>query len=270
MLLGAFFTDLSMAPVFRESGRGPVQVCVPRGGMNGARWLAAGVEGAPGVTASVDVMLDGWYVADSDQVHRSGLRGSPGCLKFGVGDLKTAWLRAVGPSGRSSLVSTFAVSLTERFALTGRVSSQTPSSYWGIDTAAAPGAVGDSILVLLSTQPQVGLLSGGYVSVVDSAGMTLTLRRSDDAGGVTPDTFEASWNLTSDAGTVYGRAGGEAIFAGGIWQLRGVSEVLGGSIAGAAGFGGFNADLVTNSAGNGDDTVTWQFDASKVSNDTEN
>ena len=232
--------------------------------MTDARWLAAGVGNSPGVTAYVDVMLDGWYVADSDQIHRVGQRGSPGCLKFGVGDLETAWLRAVGPSGRSSLATTFRVSLRDRFTLTGRVSSQAPSSYSGLDTQPVPGAVGDSILVLLSTQPEVGLLSGGYVSVVESAGMTLTLRRTDNTGGVTPEVFEASWNLTTTAGTVYGRAQGEAIHRDGSWHLRGFSQVLGGSISGAAGTGGFAAELATNGVGPADDTLTWQFDASKV------
>jgi len=231
--------------------------------MAGARWLAAGVGKAPGVTAYVDVMLDGWYVADSDNVFRGGSGGSPGCLKFGIGDLETAWLRAVGPSGRSSRASIFKVSLSDRFALTGPVSSQTPSSYAGVDTSEVPGAIGESILVLLSTKPEVGLLSGGFVSVVDYAGMTLTLRRFDKSGGAIPDVFEVSWNLASVNGTVYGRADGEAIYSDGLWKLRGVSEVLGGSIPGAAEIGGFSADLAVNGPGNADDTVTWRFDASE-------
>jgi hypothetical protein len=231
--------------------------------MDGARWLAAGVGNSPGVTAFADVMMDGWYVADGDQVRRTGERGSPGCLKFGVGDLDTAWIRSVSPSGRSSLASTFAVSLQDRFTLTGRVSSQTPSSHSGIDTKPVPGVTGESILVLLSTKPEVGLLSDGYVSVVESAGMTLTLLLADNVGGVTPDTFEASWNLTTTGGTVFGHAEGEAIYEEGIWKLRGFSEVLGGSIPGDGGRGGFVADLATNQPGIQDDQVTWQFDASR-------
>ena len=260
-LAGPFLTSLSMSPIYQEKGEGPVQLCLNRGGYVGARWLAAGVQGSPAVTAIADVMMESWYVHDPDGVTREGAPGSPGCLKFGIGGLRTGWIRAVGPSGRSSAASEFVVSFADRYALTGPVASSAPTSVSGDDTAAVLTTDAESILVLLSTTPEVGLVSGGFVNVVDAAGLTLTLKQVPNSALVTPDIFEATWNLSTAVGTVYGKARGEAVYVTGSWKLRGVAEVLGGSAPGANGIGGFSADLVVNGPGMADDALTWQFDA---------
>lgn len=260
-LVDPFLTSLSMSPVYQEKGEGPVQVCIKRGGYSGARWLAAGVQDLSAVTAYVDAMMESWYAQDSDGVTRAGVLGSPGCLKFGIGGLRTGWLRSVSPSGRSSAASKFVVSFTDRYALTGPIGSPVPASYSGGDTTVVRTNDSESILIFLSTSPEVGLVSQGLVSVVDTAGLTLTLRQNADGALVTPDSFEATWNLATTIGTVYGKASGEALFVDNAWQLRGISEVVGGSAPGATGKGGFAATLTQNGYGMADDVITWQFDA---------
>jgi hypothetical protein len=260
-LVDPFLTSLSMSPIYQENGEGPVQVCLNRGGYSGARWLAAGVQDSPAVTAFADVMMESWYAQDRDGVTREGVGGSPGCLKFGIGGLKTGWVRAVGPTGRSSAASEFVVSFADRYALTGPVASPAPAAVFGADSAVVLAVDAESILILLSTSPEVGLVSQGFVNVVDAAGLTLTLKQVADSALVTPDVFEATWNLSTAVGTVYGKASGEALYVGGSWKLRGVAEVLGGSAPGATGIGGFSADLRINGPGLADDAITWEFDA---------
>ena len=261
-LEGPFFTELSMKPVFRESGTGQFQACVTRGGVENARWLAAGVGLSPAVTAIADVMLEGWHVEDNDGVTRDGPKGAPGCLKFNVGGFDDAWLRSIGPTGRSSSYSKFKVALAKRFSLTSHVASMSPTSFSGADTFEPKVRGGETILVLLSTQPQVGLVSEGMVSVVDSAGLTLTLNQVADGPRVVSDTFDATWNLATAIGTVYGRASGEALFDNGVWHLRGQAVVLGGSVARGQALGGFSAELAVNNSGLSDDVISWRFDAS--------
>ena len=261
-LATSFVTGLSMQPVFRESGKGEVQACVNRGGAKDARWLAAGVGASPAVTAIADVMLDGWHVKDGDGITRDGPKGSPGCLKFNVGGFNEAWLRSISATGRSSSYARFRVSLAERFALTSPVASAFPASFSGSDTSEPQVGGGETILVLLSTNPQVGLISEGLVSVVESAGLTLTLTQVADGPRVVADTFNATWNLATAIGTLYGEASGEALFKSGVWHLRGQSGVIGGSVSDAGGLGGFSADLVVNNPGVSDDQISWRFDAS--------
>jgi len=145
--------------------------------------------------------------------------------------------------------------------LTGPIGSPVPASYSGGDTTVVRTNDSESILIFLSTSPEVGLVSQGLVSVVDTAGLTLTLRQNADGALVTPDSFEATWNLATTIGTVYGKASGEALFVDNAWQLRGISEVVGGSAPGATGKGGFAATLTQNGYGMADDVITWQFDA---------
>lgn len=268
-LISPFLTSLSMGPVYREKGEGPVQICLERGSYSGARWLAAGVQNSPAVTAYVDVMMDSWYVRDADGTSRQGAlgaQGTPGCLKFGIGSLKTGWIRSVGPSGRSSNTSKFVVSFADRYSVTGPVSSQGPTSYAGSDSAVTRSVDAESILVFLSTEPQIGLVSSGLVNVVESAGLTLTMYQMADEGLNTPDRFEATWNLSTQIGTVYGNARGEAVFVDGSWQLRGTAQVLGGSAPGAIGVGGFSATLQINDPGLADDVISWRFDATTAPN----
>ena len=210
--------------------------------------------------------MDSWYVHDADGVARQGPKGSPGCLKFGIGGLDTGWIRAVGPTGRSSAPSEFIVSFVDRYSLTGSVAATNPASFSGSDTLPTRTKNAESVLILLSTGPQVGLVSDGLVSVVDAAGLTLTIRQVTDGALVAPDVFEATWNLSTAIGTVYGRAEGEALYVDGVWKLRGRAEVLGGSAPETTGQGGFSADLRVNGPGMGDDAITWAFDASEPKN----
>jgi hypothetical protein len=115
--------------------------------------------------------------------------------------------------------------------------------------------------VFLSDIPRVGIASKGVVTVIESAGITITLTMGTDSSRVAPDKFFATWNLSTAQGTIVGDASGEALLVAGIWQFRGKSRVLGGTLAGVAGIGGFSAELDTNLAGMGDDSISWMFDA---------
>ena len=141
------------------------------------------------------------------------------------------------------------------------MSSPAPTSYAGSDSVVTRSVDAESILVFLSTDTQIGLVSSGLVNIVETAGLTLTMRQLADGALITPDLFEATWNLTTQIGTVYGNARGEAVFVDGSWQLRGTAQVLGGSAPGAIGKGGFSATLQVNDPGLADDVLSWQFDA---------
>ena len=158
------------------------------------------------------------------------------------------------------------MSFADRYSLTGPVASSNPTSSAGSDSIVARSLDAESVLVFLSRNPQVGLVSSGLVNVVDAAGLTLTLHQIADGALVTPDLFEATWNLSTQIGTVYGNAWGEAIFSEGSWKLRGTARVLGGSAPGAIGTGGFSANLEVNGPGLADDAISWRFDAAVASN----
>jgi hypothetical protein len=99
-------------------------------------------------------------------------------------------------------------------------------------------------------------------SQVSSAAITVSIVRGTDSGGiVAPDTFTATWSITTALGLVSGSASGEALLVGGAWQLRGQSSFAGGSWNVASGIGGFRATLTTNLAGvDNDDAISWQLD----------
>ena len=67
--------------------------------------------------------------------------------------------------------------------------------------------------------------------------------------------------MVTSAGAITGTTAGEALLAGGKWQLRGHSVFTGGTWNLTGGEGGFSAQLVTNAAGtSADDALTWQVD----------
>ena len=89
------------------------------------------------------------------------------------------------------------------------------------------------------------------------AEVVLRLARGVDV----PSTFTGNVVLTTDSGTVEAAVGGEAVFTGTAWELRGRALVTGGSWNAGGGAGGFTATIDVRAPGNGDDHVAWDLDA---------
>jgi hypothetical protein len=258
---GVFSTELPMSPIYREAGSGQLKACVPRGGLDEARWLGVGVDQNPAISASFDIMMALWHLNDADEVKRGTGQSGPGCLRFDPGSAQTAWMRAVNLDGRSSAATEFAVHIERRVSLTGPIAATIPLAMSGMDSEFDPSFGGESVVEFFTTSPPVGVSSKGLLSLVDSAGLTITLRRGVDIGLVAADTFTATWSISSTAGSLYGKASGEALFVNGIWKLRGNARVDGGSMPGVGGIGGFMAEWTVDGPGMTDDTVNWRFDA---------
>jgi hypothetical protein len=102
---------------------------------------------------------------------------------------------------------------------------------------------------------------------VESAGITLTLKRGETGARSAPDSFNATWNIATSQGTVVGTATGEALLINGTWKLRGSSKIIGGTLPSTLGAGGFSLDLDSNGPGLGDDEAFWRFDSVRVDQD---
>jgi putative cell wall-binding protein len=257
-----FVTELEMSPVYHQwAGPGGLKACVTRGSYENARWLAIGLDQSKGVISNVDMMMGGWHLRDSDGQARKESGGSPGCTNFDAGAADSAWFRSVGLDGRASSTVSYEVGMADRLKVMQALGSDAPVGVSGLDTFSDSPLGGESVLVFLSDIPRVGIASKGVVTVIESAGITITLTMGTDSSRVAPDKFFATWNLSTAQGTIVGDASGEALLVAGIWQFRGKSRVLGGTLAGVAGIGGFSAELDTNLAGMGDDSISWMFDA---------
>ena len=264
VLREVFGTNLSMSPVYWEGGSGSLRSCVAREDLTGARWLGAGYDDDPAISESFDVMLEMWHLGDADGQQRGLSGGGPGCLLVDPKSAQTAWIRAVGLDGRSSAAKEFGVHIQRRVSLTGPINANSPVAVSGMDTEFDPSFGGESVIKFFSTTPAVGLSSQGLLSLVESAGLTITLRRGVDIGLTAVDSFTATWSVASTAGSMYGKARGEALFVDGVWKFRGMATVEGGSLPEVTGVGGFSADLATHGAGMIDDSVVWRFDAGNV------
>lgn len=263
-----FLTELSMAPIHHEVGDflpGWLKACFSRNSYNNARWLSIGFEKSALVESTTDVMLQKWHVRDADSVKRGRNSASPGCISFYPGAATNIWVRSTGIDGRASKPVEFQVSITDKLTLTGDIRSAEPVAVSGMDTTLDPTTGGDSILVFLSTIPIIGIATEGLITVVESAGITLTIKRGSSGSQSKPDLFTSTWNIATAQGTVVGNASGEAMLDNGVWRLRGSSEVTGGTLPTAFGFGGFSLDLTPNQTGMEDDQVLWRFDAVRSS-----
>jgi hypothetical protein len=261
-LTDVFVTELEMSPVYHQwAGPGALKVCATRGSYENARWIAVGLGESERVISKPDMMMGGWHLRDSDGQSRKGPGGSPGCANFDAGSADSAWFRSVGIDGRSSTSVSYDVGIADRVKVMDPIVSVAPVSISGMDTVTDSSVGGDSVLVFLSDIPRVGIASKGLVTVIESAGITVTLVRGLDGSRPAPDTFQASWNLATAQGTVIGNADGEALLVAGVWKLRGKSQILGGTMPGVSGSGGFSAELNAGLPKLDDDSISWLFDA---------
>jgi len=268
----AIYTRLAMGPVYADStdtvlGAGSDRLCVARDAYRNARWLVIDGAQTPSTSAigRADVMMDRRYVVDADGVTRTPATGAPVCIP--VLALPTATqlaLRAVGLSGRSTVATVAAVvspSGVQRLALTGAVTAATPGAATGAASDSNTSGGGATQWSYLASPSGLGVVSRGQSTTVTSASTVITLSRGiDNATATAPDTFIATFTLETPLGTVLGTASGEGIFSGGVWRLRGASQLTGGSWNAAAGAGGFTVDIAVNGIGFADDAVTWRVD----------
>tara|TARA_Y100001970_G_scaffold200763_1_gene244215 strand:+ start:3835 stop:6234 length:2400 start_codon:yes stop_codon:yes gene_type:complete len=260
-LRDAFSSELSMAPLFHESGQGVLKMCALRSGYTDARWLAVTRDRDPHVTDYFDVMLAGWHLADADGTVRGSASSAPGCFGIERGDEKIVSLKSVGIDGRTSQLVHYGTDLTRRTALTGPIVHNNPIAVSGMDTDFDPTWGGETTMSFLDLSPFVGMAAEGLMTSVGSAGVTLVLRRGRNLVNDEPDTFSATWTVETSAGSLYGSAEGEARLVGASWLFRGRSQIDGGTLPYSGGIGGFSADLSLNQQGMGDDTLHWRFDA---------
>jgi hypothetical protein len=203
-------------------------------------------------------MIGGRYVADADSVARSPGVGAPTCVAFAPTPNASASLRGVTLAGRVTPAGTFSFAPANRVSLSGPIVRDEPQSGSGIDSDLDPAGGGVTVRTFVSASPGVQATSRTETGAVTSAAITVTLSRGT---GEAPDRFSASWTLATAAGTVTGTARGEAILAGGVWELRGRTIYTGGTWNVASGSGGFTASLATNTPGDdSDDAISWQID----------
>jgi hypothetical protein len=260
----AFYTSLDLTPVFAANPAVPDHICVGRDGYRESRWLA--VLGAPpssAVFASIDAMLDGRYVRDADGIVRSAGVGSPACASFTTGSRTELRARGVGIAGRIAPEQSFATAATNRFALTAAVSDTSPDATTGTSSSDDTSNGGSTTQTYITLAPAAGAISKGASAPVASASITLTITRGTDLPSSTGvDRFSASTTIATPNGTVTSTATGEALFVDGIWKLRGMTTMTGGSWNVTTGTGGFVGDLSAGATPEpSDDSISWRLDA---------
>lgn len=256
-----FLTSLNMSPVFHEQGSGEMKFCLERGGYPSSRWLTTGFQESEEVANSVDLLTESWYLQDADGNSRLGQPGSPGCLQFWPRLDGDPWVKAVGISGHSSNITGAATQLSDRISMTGPVASQGIADASGDDTFDLAQGNAETVAVFLSTSPQTGVIVDGFVSLIDSAGLTIQIETTIQSIRMYANIFNATWTLDTSRGVLYGEATGEALKEGKYWRLRGRSRVAVGPLNDLEASGGFAADLYVGGPGYDDDSITWRLDA---------
>jgi hypothetical protein len=260
-----FWTELDLRPVYGQGGAAEELtvggICADRGAFEGVRWLAAyGDAFATVFGAAYDLFAGGRYVTDRDDVPRSPGRSAPSCVRVPdmPGDLVNA--AGVSLSGNVAPAGAFELSDERRFELSAPVEQRIADVFEGTDTDrdpddGTPTRIGfaddglDSVLAVSRTEP----------AGVEGASIDLHIRRG--LSPAEPDTFDGAISLTTGLGSVLGTVSGEALFADGVWRLRGQVNLTGGSWSATAGGGGFTADLTANMTDPTDDEIRWQIDA---------
>jgi hypothetical protein len=254
----SFLTELDMSPIYHNSGVGTKMACVERGEVTTGRWLALGFDSDERVRTNVDAMMRRWNVTDADGVTRTSGVSAPGCISFNSGLADVTWLRSVGIDGRASKKQLFDMNKTKKVSFTAPLNMVSPAISTGIDSTSDASKGGQTSLSFLTVDTKIGMLSNGFINVIKSAGLTVTLNRGIDAPNKAVDRFTATWTISDSEVSIAGVASGEAMLVNGTWKLRGATDLTGGSVNGR---GGFSADLTTNSLGQSDDVISWEIDA---------
>lgn len=260
-----FWTELDLGPLYGQSGATEEstvgRVCAERGALDGVRWLAISADALATIFgAEHDLLTSGGYVSDRDGVSRGPGESAPSCVR--VPDMPGDLVKAVGASLSGNVVDagTFDVSDARRFELSASVEQRIADDFEGTDTDRDRDDGSMTRIGFDDTDVQ-GVLATSRTepAVVSAAAIDLRIRRGRSA--TDPDTFEGAVSMTTGLGSVLGIVSGEAIFADGVWQLRGSATLAGGTWNATDGAGGFTADLTVNLTDPTDDEIRWQIDA---------
>lgn len=260
-----FWTELDLGPVYAQGGA-PDQlaigsVCAERGALDGVRWLAAYADAsATAFGAEHDLLTAGRYVTDRDGVPRSPGDSAPACLRLPEmpGDLVNAL--GVSLSGTPADAGTFVVSDDRRFELSAPIVHSSADDFEGTDTTRDDDD-GSLTRIRFADDQVEGVLATSRTEPAAVSGASIDLRIRRGSSATDPDTFSAVLSLNTGLGSVLGVASGEAIFADGVWRLRGAVALTGGTWNATDGGGGFRADLTANQPDPTDDEIRWQIDA---------
>jgi putative cell wall-binding protein len=254
LMTGVFVTRLDLSPVYATGGAaGSPRACVPRSGLTTSRWLVARTD----TVSSLDVMTTGRYVTDADGTARTPASSAPVCVASVLGASGELSVWAAGLAGQRSTTTTFVPTSANSLSLDAPLTASTPTASSGIDSADNTSAGGSTTWTFDITPAASTLSVEGQARTVTSATVTIALTRGTDTPTVTgPDSFAATFSLTTDDGVISGTASGEAILDAGTWKLRGVTTF----VAGWSGGGGWSIDIATVDPGLDDDTLSWSFD----------
>jgi len=264
--LGQFFlTTLDLSPVFDDPQTGEtassLRLCTLRAGYSGIRWLRTVAD----TTSTTDLVDDGAYATDGDDVVRTPGVGRPLCVPVSAETAQTLVLSATGPTGQVLPLAswpTFSLSADDAFRLAADLTAAAPATSSGADSSQDDSAGGTTTWTFTTTGASIAAVIRGTATTVTAAELSITLERGENDDDILgPDTFTGEFTLTTSLGTVTGRLTGEAVLTGGAWQLRGRVDVERGTSGMRNGWGGVRATVtngVTSSAN--DDAITWRVD----------
>ena len=236
-------------------------MCARRDAIVDSRWLAAGVEQSEHVIWNADLLTNGWYLGDSDGIRRKPGESSNGCLRVESGQGSSHWLRLVNPHGWASNKTRYQLSQQNWVFLDGPIELDASMIWSGIDSGSDPSSGGETLLHMSSGTTFRQVTRNSEPASVVSATLSLTLQRGVDGLTPAPDKFNAEWTIHTHKGSLTGSAVGEGILKDGIWALRGVTSITGGTWEGKPGEGGFSLDLEVGQEGHADDDANWTIDA---------
>ena len=292
--VGAFATELSMAPVFYEAA--DLQACMPRSSYADARWLVAETSSQLAPASVVEVAGTAWYSRDADGTRRSPESGAPACMSVSVHPSEPLVMRAVDSNGRTSRSLLLAADPGRKFELTGDVLARLPESEGLSSTVWNQAGITSWLFETNEANeaaPAPGALLDDQRAQIVSTRLLLELRhRQTTTQPSRPSTFTATWRIRTSSGAVVGSAEGEALFTAGRWHFRGATLLTGGSwvssligspgmsidedapvvvesppqalragTSDAYGAGGFTATVTVNGQDNLDDVIRWRPEA---------
>jgi hypothetical protein len=159
---------------------------------------------------------------------------------------------------------TYSLDPDDAFTMAADVLAASPATSSGADSSQDDSEGGTTSWTFSSTGLSINSEIRGDAATITAATLTISLERGEnDDEVVGPDTFTGTFVIATSRGTVEGTITGEAVLAGGVWQLRGMSEFDRGPSRIRNGVGGFSASIangVTESVS--DDTVSWKLDGS--------
>ena len=254
---GAFATGLNMTPVFRQGNQAAVEICYPRNGYNGARWISTGISGSDHPQSSVDVMKDGWFRTDYDDKSRSLGVASPGCTGFDLyPGQDSIWSRTVGPDGRSRPKTNFSWGADQRTSLSEPlISTATSGSH---HPSGVPNSSETSLINLsfVAEGPGSYLQTGNGDARVLQWNLYIEIEQALPLD-TSPHTFQAEFAVATSDGLVRGTAEGEALYSHGLWLIRGKTTQ---SDNFGTRTGGFWMDLYSARISDIGVRAVWEFD----------